>query len=1358
MARDLQQEVRHDVIDQREVEPGTGEGLRVRNDSNTTGIARDVTEERRTAEELTIYRERLEETEKSLRTSEHKYRDLAEMLPEIVFETDLAGRVTFVNQRGFESFGYSREEFEAGVDIMDVLAPEDRDRAAQNIYRILDGEEPAENEYKMNRKDGGTFPAVVSCIPVMLEGKPVGLRGIVTDIGSVKQSATALVESENKFRDLAERSLVGVYLIQDGVFRYVNPCFAKMYGFTVEELTDKKGPKDLVLEKDRAVVKDWMHAQAKAPERSPVEFRGKTSSGLIFECEAYFSRTVYHGKPAAIGTVVDITGRKWVEDQMLALNHLAFELTATTNIQEAFDVCLRSLLNASGMESGAAYAANSQTGDLDLICSMGPSKGFKRTLASSEIDAGSTRLFMQGNLIYGVADDTDRLAGLLHANGKALQMVILPILYEGNLVACVCMASPTSEALARQTLSFLEAIASQVKGGVARVWAEGAMRKSAEKYWTLLDGAPDAILLADTDGSILEVNRKAEEIFGYEKGEFLGKNYAELLRPVGLNKVRNGFRKIAEGGSVPITDIWMRRKDRSLVPLSVTASMVEFGGRRLVHGVFRDITEKKRASMALRESEEKYRMLMDNANDAVIHLGPHGTIIESNKKACTLLGYAKEELLGMDYAKLGPGLSSGEIADTLKAKSADGTLYDSCAAQKDGALVPVDLSWNKVRIRGRSVVQVVIRSIRRRKKVEDALRVSEAKYRTVFENTGTAMVIFEKDMTISFVNTEFERMSGFPRTAIEGVKNWSDLILDHAQQKGSSHLRCISSSDESLSSGLVPAVGPQSFRAVISGRKDNRKHVLVSIAALPDSDKSIASLIDISQLIYAEEVLKQSEERYRALVHQSSEGIFIVEPRTKKLMEANEPFMNMLGYEPDDIQNLSLYDLIMESKSFIDASVGKAMQKGQYFMGERNFRGKNGLVVDVDVATSAVTYGNSTFIMMSFRDITEKKQMEGMLNQAQKMEAIGTLAGGIAHDFNNILQVITGCAYQLSMKLKGGETAPLASLAEQVLSSSEKASQLTQSILTFSRKQQIDPKPIDLNSTIKSVEKFLKRIIGEEIELVPEYSPDSLLIMADQVQIEQILMNVATNARDAMPGGGLLRITASLEEIGDLFVKTRGYGAPGAYACISVSDTGGGMDEETKRRIFEPFYTTKKLGKGTGLGMAVVYGIVKQHKAYIDVESQPGTGTTIKVYFPLAAITHGETHADEESGPVTGGTETILLAEDEKDVRVFLKGILEEAGYRVIEAENGDDAVERYAMHKDEVHLALLDVVMPKKNGKQAYDEMRKVKRNIKAVFMSGYNEETIHRKGILRTGTALLSKPVPPALLLSKIRETLHS
>ncbi len=496
--------------------------------------------------------------------------------------------------------------------------------------------------------------------------------------------------------------------------------------------------------------------------------------------------------------------------------------------------------------------------------------------------------------------------------------------------------------------------------------------------------------------------------------------------------------------------------------------------------------------------------------------------------------------------------------------------------------------------------------------------------------------------------------------------------------------------------------------------------------------------------MYAEQVLKQSEERYRALIQQSTEAIFIVDPKTKKILEANEPFINMLSYEEDEIKDLSLYDLVMENKSFIDSSLDKTMQSGQYFMGERNLRGKNGVIVDADVAASSVSYGNSAFIMMSFRDITEKKRMQGALQQAQKMDAVGTLAGGIAHDFNNMLQVIAGGAYQLRKKLKEGND-PLARLAEQILSSSEKASQLTKSILTFSRKQPIDLKPIDINGTIRSFEKFIKRVIGEDIELVPEYSRDSLLVMADKGQVEQVLMNIAANARDAMSLGGILRISASLEEMGDQFVKSCGYGSPGVYACISVADTGSGMDAETKKRIFEPFYTTKQMGKGTGLGMAMVYGIVKQHKGYIDVESQSGVGTTIRVYFPLAAVAHNETEAAEETSLIAGGTETILLAEDEKDVRSFLKGVLEEAGYTVIEAEDGDDAVKKYRAHKDEVHLVLLDVVMPKKDGKQAYDEMRKMRRNIKVIFLSGYTEETVHRKGILKTGNVLLSKPVQP-------------
>ncbi len=1011
------------------------------------------------------------------------------------------------------------------------------------------------------------------------------------------------------------------------------------------------------------------------------------------------------------------------------------------------------------MEGGSAYAVNTETRDLELVYSRGSSKQFKWMLSSIGVDMESMRLITQGRLIHGSSNDARRMLTSFLPDGKASQIIVIPVLNEGSLVACFCMASRTSMTLPGSVVFLLEAIAAQVTTGLARIWAQRAMRNSVEKYWALVDGAPDGILLGDMEGNILETNKRAREMFGYEESEYLGRNFFELLRPVALQKAKAAFERIKRSELTAPAVMYLKRKDGRLAPVELTASVVELAERKFVQGIFRDITGRKEAERALRQSEEKYRTLMEHAGDAIIHASVDGEILESNRKTEELLGYAVRELAGVNYSRLHPGHESREIFGKGKRGSAQGTLEDALAVRRDGSLIPIDMSWSEIKVRGASVIQVIMHDVSRRKKAEDGLRESESRYRAIFENTGTAMVIFEKEMTISFVNTEFERMSGCRRTEIEGRRKWSDFIQDHGQKSETSRLRCVASSKDNLSPAVKPtSAGAQNFRAVVVSRTGSRKPVLVCIAALPGSGRSIASLIDVSQLVYAEQVLKQSEERYRALVQQSSEAIFIVDPKTKKIMEVNKPFSNMLGYEDDDIQSLFLYDLIMESKSFIDTSVSKTMQNGQYFMGERNFRGKNGLVVDVDIAASSINYGNSTFIMMSFRDITEKKQMEAALRQAQKMEAIGTLAGGIAHDFNNMLQVIAGCAYQLNEKLKERKDDPLASLTEQALSSCEKASQLTKSILTFSRKQPIDPQPIDVNSVISSIERLLKRIVGEEIEFHMEYSADRLLVMADKVQIEQVLINIATNARDAMPKGGVMRIGATIEEIGEPFVRSRGYGIPGAYACISVSDTGSGMDEETKRRIFEPFYTTKEMGKGTGLGMSVVYGIVKQHKGYIDVESQPGMGTTIKVYFPLTAITQNDTPAAPEGGPVVGGTETILLAEDEREVRTFLTGILEEAGYSIIEAENGEDAVEKYAASKKDIHLALIDVVMPRKDGKQAYDEMRKIRRNVKVIFMSGYSEDTVHSRGILKTGVALLSKPVPPVLLLSKIRETLDS
>lgn len=388
-------------------------------------------------------------------------------------------------------------------------------------------------------------------------------------------------------------------------------------------------------------------------------------------------------------------------------------------------------------------------------------------------------------------------------------------------------------------------------------------------------------------------------------------------------------------------------------------------------------------------------------------------------------------------------------------------------------------------------------------------------------------------------------------------------------------------------------------------------------------------------------------------------------------------------------------------------------------------------------------------------DISEQKKLEVQLQHAQKMEAIGTLAGGVAHDFNNILTAIFGYGEILGMLI--GKDSALKVYIDDILTAAEKAKHLTQRLLAFSRKQVISLKPVDLNEIMRRIEKFLIRIIGEDIEFKTFLCDVELMVMADSGQIEQVLMNLATNARDAMPDGGKLSINTECVYFSEGIPSANM--APGFFAVVSVSDTGKGMDDATKQRIFEPFFTTKELGKGTGLGLSIVYGIIKQHKGEITVSSEPGKGSTFKIYFKLEK----EENAENVKLPLFSqdsamGTETILLAEDNEDVRRLLCNVLEGYGYTVIEAEDGEAAVGKYIENKDKIQLLLFDVIMPKKNGKEAYEEIKKMNPSIRVLFSSGYTADIIQQKGILEEGINLIMKPVSPKVLVSKIREILDS
>ena len=511
---------------------------------------------------------------------------------------------------------------------------------------------------------------------------------------------------------------------------------------------------------------------------------------------------------------------------------------------------------------------------------------------------------------------------------------------------------------------------------------------------------------------------------------------------------------------------------------------------------------------------------------------------------------------------------------------------------------------------------------------------------------------------------------------------------------------------------------------------------------------------DITQRKMIEEALRNSEEKLNAMLKSIGDHISMID-RDLNIIWANDITKEIFG---QDIVGKKCYEVYHRRNEPCNPCLSfKVFHDGGIHEHDTQVIDKeNRTIYFRSTANVALRDrdGSPTAVIEISRDITESKKLQQQLLQSQKMEAVGQLAGGIAHDFNNILTAIIGYGSLLQMEMSRDD--PLSTYITHILTSAQRAANLTQALLAFSRKQIISPKPIDPNGIIRLLEKLLSRLIGEDIELTIDLTHKDLTIMADSTQIEQVLMNLATNARDAMPEGGSLIISTDLVRFDCEFITAHGYGRPGSYALISVEDTGEGIDMTARERIFEPFFTTKEMGKGTGLGLAMVYGIIKQHDGYINVYSEPGNGTILKIYLPT--IKSKVEEMKSEDLPIMGGSmETILVAEDDPRVRQLTREVLENYGYRVLEAVDGMDAVKVFHDNKDDIRLVILDVIMPRKNGKECFTEIRKINPGIKAIFTSGYTADIVHKKGILEEGLQFLSKPLSPQLLLKEVWELLN-
>jgi len=467
----------------------------------------------------------------------------------------------------------------------------------------------------------------------------------------------------------------------------------------------------------------------------------------------------------------------------------------------------------------------------------------------------------------------------------------------------------------------------------------------------------------------------------------------------------------------------------------------------------------------------------------------------------------------------------------------------------------------------------------------------------------------------------------------------------------------------------------------------------------------------------------------------------------------------LYGVGPESREgNLSSWDerVHPEDREAAAAALAAALSRERDYATEQRALWPDGTVKHVKLNGLVIRDQAGEAIRMTgiCQDVTAQKILEEQLRQAQKMEAIGQFAGGIAHDFNNILTGIVGFASLAQMKVSEGD--PLRAHIDQVLAAADRAAGLTHSLLAFSRKQVLNLKPVNLNEVVQKVDKFLGRIIGEDIKLQISFKAEEVVVNADSGQIEQVLLNLATNVRDAMPQGGTFTIVTEPVHIDQEYVDFYGSGRPGDYARLAVSDSGIGMDAETRKRIFEPFFTTKEVGKGTGLGLSIVYGIVKQHNGFINVYSEPGRGTTFSIYLPLSQGEQAASGVETVLAYPAGGSETILVAEDDAVVRELSRTVLTDFGYTVIEATNGEEAVQRFLEHRESIRLLLFDIVMPKKNGREAHEEIQRLGGDARVIFLSGYPAEVISNSGLLAEGATLIMKPVHPQDLLRRIRQEL--
>jgi two-component system cell cycle sensor histidine kinase/response regulator CckA len=870
------------------------------------------------------------------------------------------------------------------------------------------------------------------------------------------------------------------------------------------------------------------------------------------------------------------------------------------------------------------------------------------------------------------------------------------------------------------------------------------------EYRALLEAAPDAIVVVNQSGKIALVNAQAERLFGYGRNELIGRSADILVSEPSRRRYTDQHfpfqAAVQEKGVVAGLELFGLRKDGSEFPAEIRLSPLDTDQGMLVSSAIRDISDRRRTEEDLR----RLASIVECSDDAIIGKTLEGIITSWNAGAERMYGYLAKEAIGKSVSMLVPTNHPDEIPGVLERLKRGEVVdhFETLRIRKDGEEFPIEITVSPIRdamerIMGASTIG---RDISERKRREEDL----SRLAAVVESSDDAIIGRTMDGTVTHWNSAAQRIYGYSAAEIIG-KSTSVLFSPDLFAEIAEMLEKIKRGDKVEKSDAVRV------------RRDGKEvHLALTHAPIKNTEGHVIGIStvarDISERRHTDETIRK--ERDRAQQYLDIVDVILLALDLKgRITLINRKGCSTLGWKEDELLGhdwvetclpakirddlrRSFRNLIAGDLSYIENTV-LTKSGSERMIGWRNTLLRDGA-------------GTITGTLSSGEDITERKHLEQQLRKSQKMEAIGQLAGGIAHDFNNLLSVILGYSEillestQLDLKTH--------SQCEEIRKAGERAASLTRQLLAFSRQQVLAPKILNLNAVVVETEKMLRRLIGEHIDLQTTLDPMLGTVKADPGQIGQVIINLVVNARDAMPEGGKLLIETSNAELDDGYALLHPPLSAGRYVVLTVSDSGIGMDEETQIHIFEPFFTTKEIGKGTGLGLSTVYGVVNQSGGFVWVYSELGHGSVFKIYLPTVDESVRKSRPKDLAPQLLRGTETVLLVEDEESVRTLTLSLLEEAGYRVIDARSGADALEVTARYSGPIHLLLTDVVMPGMNGPDLAERLSLTHPNMKALCMSGYTGTFANLNGLVDRCMELIEKPFSRDMLLRKVRKVLES